>query len=543
MLNEDRSEIAVSPDGKRLIYVGGIGRNSRLFLREIDQVEGKELPETTGALQPFFSPDGQSIGFSSGGKLKTLFLDGGRPKTLCDASYLVGASWGPDGVIYFSPAVTTGLWKISADGGDPESVTTPDQEKGEFAHWWPEVLPGGETVLLTIWKTSLNDVQVAALLRETGELRTLLTGGSHARYAPTGHLLYAQSGTLMAAPFDLKQLKVGEPRRPVVEGLRQSPTAGYAPFSFSQNGLLYYVRGGEWLARRQLVWVNRQGEQVEPLPLPPQAYGDLRLSPDGRRLALAKFERGAFNVWVYDLPSGPATQLTFESNNSSPLWTPDGNWLTFTSWRAGPFDVYRVPVDRSGNEEPLVTGPYDQVATSWSPDGKILLFTESSPVTGEDIWFLSVEDGNTPRPLLCESWNERSGVFSPDGNWIAYQSDREGSDEVYLSPYPGSGGQKVSTGGGENPVWSGDGKELFYCAGDKMIAAKIETEPEFKVTGSEVLFEGKYLTGWSRSYDVKGDGQRFLMVKESEEQPAATQLVVVLNWLDELERLVLTGKD
>jgi len=431
MLNEDLSQIAVSPDGKHLIYVGGIGRNSRLILREIDQVEGQELPETTGAQQPFFSPDGQSIGFSSGGKLKTLFLDGGRPKTLCDASALMGASWGPDGVIYFCPAATTGLWRISADGGDdggdPESVTTPRQEKGEFGHWWPEVLPGGEAVLLTIWKTSLNDAQVAALLRETGELRTLLIGGSNARYAPTGHLLYAQSGTLMAAPFDLKQFNVGEPRRPVVEGLKQSPTAGYAPFCFSQDGLLYYVRGGEWLARRQLVWVDRQGEEVEQLPLPPQAYGDLRVSPDGRRLAFEKFERGAFNVWVYDLPSGPATQLTFESNNSSPLWTPDGNWLTFTSWRAGPFDVYRVPVDRSSNDEPLVTGPHDQAATSWSPDGKILLFTETSPVTGENIWFLSVEDGNTPRPLLCESWNERSGVFSPDGNWIAYQSDREGS--------------------------------------------------------------------------------------------------------------------
>jgi serine/threonine-protein kinase len=422
-------------------------------------------------------------------------------------------------------------------------VTTPHQEKGEFGHWWPEVLPGGEAVLFTIWKTSLNDVQVAAFLRETGELRTLLIGGSHARYAPTGHLLYAQSGTLMAAPFDPEQLKVGEPRRPVVEGLRQTPTAGYAPFCFSQDGLLYYVRGGEWLARRQLVWVDRQGEEVEQLPLPPQAYGDLRLSPDGRRFALEKLERGAFNVWVYDLPSGPATQLTFKSNNSSPLWTPDGNWLTFTSWRAGPFDVYWVPVDGNGSEEPLVTGPYDQVATSWSPNGKILLFTETSPVTGADIWFLSVEDDNTPRPLLYESWNERNGVFSPDGNWIAYQSDREGSYEVYVTPFPGPVAKKISTGGGHQPMWSRDGKELFYLTGDKMKAAIIETGPEFKVTDSEELFAGKHLAGWSRSYDVKGDGQRFLMVKESEEQPAAPRLIVVLNWFEELKRLVPTGKD
>ncbi|MHC4432035.1 MAG: protein kinase domain-containing protein [Planctomycetota bacterium] len=543
MLNEDLSQIAVSPDGKRLIYVGGTGRNRRLILREVDQVEGQELPETTGAQRPFFSPDGQSIGFFSGGKLQTLFLDGGRPKTLCDASALMGASWGPDGVIYFSPATTTGLRRILADGGVAESVTTPDKEKGEFGHWWPEVLPGGEAVLFTIWKTSLNDVQVVALVRATGELRTLLIGGSHARYAPTGHLLYAQSGTLMAAPFDLKQLKIGEPRRPVVKGLRQSITSGNAPFCVSQNGLLYYVRGGEWMARRQLVWVNRQGEEIEQLPLAPQAYADLSLSPDGRRLAFEKFERGAFNIWVYDLPSGAATQLTFESNNSSPLWTPDGNWLTFTSWRAGPFDVYRVPVDSSGNDELLVSGPYDQVATSWSPDGKILLFTETSPDTGADIWFLSVEDANTPRPLLRESWNERSGVFSPDGNWIAYQSDREGSDEVYVTPFSGPVPKKISTGGGHQPVWSRDGKELFYRVGDKMKSAVIETEPEFKATDSEDLFAGKHLAGWGQSYDVKGDGQRFLMIKESEEREAAAQLIVVLNWFEELKRLVPTGND
>jgi serine/threonine-protein kinase len=308
--------------------------------------------------------------------------------------------------------------------------------------------------------------------------------------------------------------------------------------------LLYYVRGGEWLARRQLVWVNRQGEEVEPLPLPPQAYTTPRLSPDVRRFAFTKFDRGAFNVWVYDLPSGPATQLTFESSNFLPVWTPDGTRLTFTSYRAGPFDVYWMPADGSSTEEPLVTGPYDQVATSWSPNGKALLLTELNPVTGDDICLLSIEDGNTPRPLIRESWEEGDPVFSPDGDWIAYVSDAEGRPEVYVTPYPGPGKkEKISTDGGYQPVWSRDGKELFYRRGDEMIAATIETEPEFRVTDSEVLFEGRYLTGWYRNYDVSRDGQRFLMVKESEDQPAATQLIVVLNWFDELKRLVPTGKN
>lgn len=540
MLNEQDSEIAVSPDGKRLVYLSGVGATRQLFLRELDQVEGKELPETKGASQPFFSPDGQSIGFQAGGKLKTLFLDGGRPKILCDASKLAGGTWCPDDTIFFTPAWSMGLWKVSSDGGDPEQVTTPKKEKGEFGHWWPEVLPGGETVLFTIWKTSLKDTQVAALIRETGESRILVTGASHARYAPTGHLLYAQSGTLVAAPFDLKQLKVGEPR-PVIEGLKQYPDTGYAPFSFSRDGLLCYVRGGEWLASRQFVWVNRNGQGVEPLPLPPQAYTDPRISPDGRRIAFTKFDRGAFNIWVHELPSGPATQITFESSNFLPVWMPDGNTLTFTSYRAGPFDVYSMPANRSGPEELLLTGPCDHIATSWSPDGKVLLFIEINPDTGEDIGLLSGDDANTPQPLLHETCAEVHAVFSPDGNWIAYQSDQEGQNEVYVTPYPGLVAKKISTGGGYYPLWSGNGKELFYLCGDKMIAATIETKPEFKVTGYEVLFEGQYFTGLNRNYDVSPDGQRFLMIKESEEQPSAAQLILVLNWFEELKRLVPSG--
>ena len=221
-------------------------------------------------------------------------------------------------------------------------MTTPKKEEGELGHWWPEVLPGGEAVLFTIWKTTLSDTCVGVLSPKTGQCQTLLIGASNARYAPTGHLLYAQSGTLVAAPFDVEKLKLGEPR-PVIDGLQQHPETGVAPFSFSGDGLLYYVRGGQWLARRQLVWVNRTGETLESLPLPPQAYVDPSLSPDERRIAFSKFDKGAFNIWVYDLPNGPATQLTFENANFFPIWTPDGNRLTFASYRDGRAKL-RLPI-------------------------------------------------------------------------------------------------------------------------------------------------------------------------------------------------------
>ncbi|MHC4557797.1 MAG: protein kinase domain-containing protein [Planctomycetota bacterium] len=551
-LNEQQPAIAVSPDGKRLVYMGGVGATLQLFLLDFDPFTVRELRETKGARYPFFSADGKSIGFGADGKLKTLSLEGGRPKPLCNASNLTGGSWGQDGFIYYCPATTEGLWKIPANGGVPaEQIASPDEENDEFAYWWPEVLPGGEAVLFTIWKKTLNDIQVAALKPGTRKPQILLTGASHARYAPTGHLLYAQSGTLMAAPFDLKHLKVGQPREPVIEGLKQKIRSGYAPFSFSRDGFLYYVRGGEWLARRNLVWVDRHtGDVIKTLPLIPGAYSSPCLSPNGQSIAFTKFDSGAENIWVFNLPKGPPEKVSFEGGNFLPIWKPDNNKLTFTSYRDGEFSVYCIPANKSSSEEPLLIGLDDQWATSWSPDGKELLFTEDkgSRVTDYDICLLSAEDANTTRPLICESGNEDNGVFSPDGKWIAYESDRdERHNEVYVAPYPVPVvNTKISSSGGYHPlwspVWSADSKELFYRNGDKMIAVTIETELELKVSEPNTLFVKQYYTGLERGYDVSRDGEKFLMIKESNEQQAATQLFVVINWFEELKRLVPTGK-
>jgi len=542
MLNQDRSEIALSPDGRLLVYVGGIGDSTRLFLSEVGKNVVKELQETKGARLPFFSPDSRQIGFFAEGKLKTLFLDSGRPHPLCDAPHYAGGSWGDDNTIFFSPTwIKGGLRQISTDDGVPKVITDPN--KGEYGHWWPEVLPGGEAVLFTIWKTTLNDAQVAVLTLKTGNIQILLNGATHARYASTGHLLYAQSGTLWAAPFDLKRLplKVGEPRVAIYKGLNQRPTCGYAPFCFSKDcGVLYYVKGGEWLAKRQFVWVNRETRAVEPLSLETGAYSNPCLSPDpdGSRFAFTKFDRSVFNIWVYDFVSKIPQHQTSESSNFLPFWTPDSSKLTFTTYREGPFSVYWKPADGSSAEKPLVTGILDREAFSWSPDGKKLLFVETDPCTGEDIWIYSIEDGNTTRPLLYGTSNEREAVFSPDGDWIAYVSEEEKvRPEVYLTPYPKLAPKKISTDGGCQPLWSHDSNELFYRSGDKMMAATFETEPDFRVT-SRVLFEGQYLTGMYRNYDVSKDGQRFLMIKEDEAQSAAAQLMFVFK-----KRLVPKGKD
>jgi serine/threonine-protein kinase len=534
--------VCVSPDGRRLIYVGDTGPTTQLFLRELDDISVKALPGTKDADEAFFSPDGNWIGFFAGGELKKLYLDGGKPITLCKAQEGAGGSWGPDDTIFFSPAWSEGIWSISAEGGDPVEVTMPGQGSEGYGHWWPEVLPGGDAVLFTKWNTTINDSEVALLSRKTGDWRTLVKGGTYGRYSPTGHLLYAQSGALVAVPFDPEKLEVGRERVPVLEDLKHDPSSGHAAYSLSCNGVLAYVPGSEWLAQRRLVWVDREGETA-PLPLSPGAYQEPRLSPDGLRLAFSKTEGGVTNLWMYEFSSGAARQLTFDSYNVGPVWTPDGEGLTFTSSRLGPYSIFQMPSDRSAPEEVLIAESIDRAAMCWGPEGEVLLFTAIDPNTGTDIWCFSTKGENGARPLLTEDFDEYDPVFHPKGKWFAYASNESGRREVSVRPFPGLGAAiPISTGGGRNPLWSRDGGELFYHDGDRVMAVEVETEPEFSAGPPRVLFRGEYYVERSvgAGYDVSADG-RFLMV-ENPEGEASDRLVVHLNWFEELNRLCPSGK-
>ncbi len=526
---------SLSPDGRRLVYLANVGGVRQLGLRELDRLESRVLPGTDDAYSPFFSPDGQWVGFFAGGELKKLYLGGGKPITLCSALDGMGGSWGADDTIYFCPTASEGLWRIPAGGGDPIRLTTPDQKEGELGHWWPQVLPGGEAVLFTVWSTTINDSQVALLLRKTGERRALITGASFARYSSTGHLLYAQSGALVAAPFDLKRLEIRDPRILVLEDLRHRTGNGYAFYSFSHNGLLCYSAGSEWSAKRRLVWTDRQGK-VFPLPLPPGAYWEASLSPDGRRLAFTKFEGGFQNIWVHEFASGTTRQYTFDRDNFSPVWTPDGAWLTFTSGRLGPYSVFQMPVDRSARERPFLTGPADQFAGSWSPDGKWFLYSVNDQNTGRDIWYVSDEDRDNRHALLKETFYETQPVFHPTGKWFAYASNESGRYEVSVRPFPGPGAvTPISTNGGSYPLWSRDGRELFYRSFDGIMVVDVQTEPRLSAGSPRVLLEGEQLG----PHDVSPDG-RFVMVENPQDE-VSNRLIIVFNWFDELNRLCPSG--
>jgi serine/threonine protein kinase/Tol biopolymer transport system component len=534
--------VALSPDGTHLVYVARQGSTQQLYLRAMDSLEARPIPDTEGGASPFFSPDGQWVGFFAGGKLKKVPVSGGGALTLADAAVPFGASWGSQGMVAFAPAAVSALQQVSDAGGSAQPLTR--LEKGDVSHRWPEFLPGGKAVLFSAGATpfNFNTAQVAVRLVETGERRNLIQGGTDPRYAPSGHLIYAQGATLMAVPFDPQRLTATGTAVPVIEGVLQSPFSGADQYSFSAAGSLVYIPGSSQLARSRLVWVNRNGVE-QPLPAPSRSYFMPRLSPDGRRVAVT-IEDQETQTWLYDLSRETLTRLTFEgSDNGGPLWSPDGKRIAFASTREGSVNPFWQLADGSGGLERLTSGVYTRAPMSFSPNGQLLAFVEVNPTTGYDIWMLRLSDRKT-QPFLRTPFNESVPRFSPDGHWLAYISDETGRYEVYVQPYPGSGGKwPISTEGGTEPAWNPNGRELFYRSGDKMMAVDIATQPGFTAGKPRMLFQGQYeptpLT--NPNYDVSRDGQRFLMVKASEQEQASTQINVVLNWFEELKRRVPSG--
>jgi eukaryotic-like serine/threonine-protein kinase len=536
--------VALSSDGTRLAYVAHQGKTQQLYLRAMDTLEAKPIPGTEGAVNPFFSPDGEWVGFFAGGKLKKISVSGGAEVTVGDASVPRGASWGSQRMIAFTPTALSALQQVPGAGGTPQVLTR--LEKEEATHRWPDFLPGGKALLFAsaASDTPWTNAQVAVQAVGTGKRWNLVRGGTQPRYARSGHLLYVQGGSLMAVPFDPQGLTVAGAAVLVVEGVLQS-NGGAAQYSISSTGSLVYVPGNVQSRQSRLVWVNRNGAE-QPLAAPANAYLGPQISPDGRRVAVGITESES-QIWLYDLSRENLTRITFEGNtNNRPVWTPDGKRIAFQSNREGPQNLFWQLADGSGGLERLNTGEFSETPHSWSPDGQLLAFIEITPTTGIDIWVLRLSDRKA-QPFLRTQFNEGAARFSPDGRWLAYISDESGRFEIYVQPYPGPGGKwQISIEGGREPVWNPNGRELFYRCGNKMMAVDIATQPGFAVGRPRMLFEGQYqpAPGSFPNYDVAPDGQRFLMLKPIEQaQAAPTQINVVLNWFEELKQKVPTGKN
>ena len=535
-------DVAITPDGSRVVYRG----NNRLLVRALNQLEPAVLsglgPAPRGA---FISPDGQWIGFVDGTAMKKVAIAGGPPVTLCALEGAPrGATWGPDGPLIFattSPA--TGLQRVSAAGGEPTVLTMPDRERGENDHVWPEFLPGGEAVLFTITPATgdMANAQIAVLDLETGTSKVLIRGGSHAHYVPTGHLVYGVAGTLRAVAFDLRRREVAGTPALVLENV-VTTEAGAAEFAVAANGSLVYIPGGAGLGDQlTVVSVDHQGG-ASPLPgLPLDSYRDVRVSPDGARLALAT----RANLWIYDLTRATLSQPTTDPVARSPLWTPDGQRIVFTSRRAGYPELFWRPADGTGSDERLLTRAKDLTslrANGWSADGRHLLFVEASATSA--IGEVAIERPSDVRVLVK---GDSPSAVSPNGHWMAYQSNESGRTEIYVERYPELGSrQPISTSGGRLPLWSPNGRELFFSSLDarQMMVVPVQYGKTLVAGPPQVLFKFAMLPilFGSRPYDIAPDG-RFLIIPSGQAEVAgstAPEIVVVQNWFEELKRLVPT---
>jgi hypothetical protein len=554
MERPSRTAMAISSDGRFVVYSAieenpGPQAMPRLFLRRMDQSAAKPIAGTEGGINPFLSPDNRWVGFwvAPDGKLKKVPIEGGVPGTLCDASILYGANWGRDNSIVFTDGYSTGLSKVSAEGGKPEILTKPDPKREERSHRLPSWLPNGRAVLFTITRHGFDRQPWLALLRlDTGEWHVLFEDAADARYVPTGHLIFLRQGTLMAVRFDLARLEViGQPvalAENIMQAFHRSVYAntGAGQFGISDTGSLIYAAGGIVPDQNNsLVWVDQRGTE-QPVTDKPSASVAPRLSPDGQRIAYATVGQEGL-VYVYDLARGTNSRLTGEGVAIRPIWAPDGKRLLFGWKKSLAFNLFWQPYDGSSPMERLTTSEYEQWPGSWSSDGKTVALVEVYPDSGSDIAVLDVPSGRVT-PFLNSQFNETFPDFSPDGRWMAYTSDESNREEVYVRPFPGPGmKQQVSSEGGNGPLWARNGKQLFYRWQDQVWVVEVRTDGGFAMSKPRLLFEKPGYGSGSpiRTYDLSLDSQRFLMVKLEQRKPAPiTEMTLTQNWFEELKRLV-----
>jgi serine/threonine-protein kinase len=548
------ANLALSPDGKLLVFVGQRKTgSSQLYVRRVDQLRATELPGTDDGLNPFFSPDGQWIGFFAGGKLKKMSITGGAAVTLCDAANSRGATWSENGTIVFQPAGTIGapLLRVSDGGGKPEPFIR--LADGESSQRWPQLLPGGRAVLFTTGTPgNYEDGNIVVQSLPDGPHKIIQRGGYNGHVVPSGHLLYIHSGTLFAAPFDLDRLEVAGRPVPVLEGINTSSGTAAANFAVSDTGTLVYLAGLGVGNEVPMVWLDHTGKTV-PLRATPADWSNPRFSPDGTRLAMdiATGTGGSPSVWVYDWVRDIPTRLTFGASfDIGPVWTPDGHRIVFASSRGGSggFNLYWQRSDGTGDAQRLTESKVNQFPGSWHPNGKVLAFQEENLATGFDVKIVTVEGDEAsgwkagpPTVFLNSPSNERDPQFSPDGRWIAYYSNESGQYDVYVRPYPSSVGKwQISTGGGLFPIWSRTRSELFYVTPNQQIMVVSYTTDggSFKANKAQAWWSGRFIGRRAQSpYDLHPDGSRFAVAIAAAAPTKQDHVVFVSNFLDELRRL------
>jgi Tol biopolymer transport system component len=536
-------DLALSPDGRMLVMVGysAQANDYMLWTSDLGGRRATLLDGTQGAAYPFWSPDGKSIGYFADGKLKKMDVSGGQPQVLCDAPNGRGGAWNRDGVILFAPDALGGLWRVSSWGGFPVQLTTPDSSRSEAGHRWPVFLPDGKHFIYLAanfsGKPGINALFVGSI--DNKEKHFLVNTSANGAYAEPGFLLYLRDKTLVAQPFDLRHYVVsGEPHT-LSEEVLYFPQVYRAVFDVASDALV--TQAGEGVNLSQLTWFDRTGKPLGTIGKPAW-YDNVQLSPDGRRVVADQTDPDGRNVdvWVQDPARGATTRLTFDpALDITPVWGPDGKQIVISSNRSLDFRLYVKNADGSGSEDEIAKSGDKQLGTQfsaldWSRDGKYVLTRKVN-----ELWYLPWGD-HVIKPLIQDK-SVRAARFSPDGRWVAYVGNESGSMELYVSPFPNITSKwQVSSGGGQEPRWRQDGKELFYLSPDgKMMAVPVASGAAFEAGSPVTLFQIHRRQPISSfdlfSYDVSSDGQRFLVATKMDEGNPAP-LSVLLNWASEIEK-------
>ena len=555
-----RTTVAISPDGTRIVFPVQTSGSLQLATRLLNQSAATPLPGTEGGSDPFFSPNGEWIGFGAESKLKKISVQGGATVTLCEAPSFRGASWGEDGFIVAALNTNSALSRIPEGGGTPQPLAK-SPETGETSQRWPQILPGGTTVLFTgnVAASGFDNANIEALNLKTGKSKVVQRGGSFGRYLPTGEsqgeLVYIHEGVLFGVPFDPGKLEAQGSPAPLLEDVAADPTSGGGQFDFSRTGTLVYRSGKSSGSNYSIVSLDSSGK-TQPLIATPAQYNTPRFSPDGKRVAVAVNSGKGMDIYIYDLQADSNTRVTFTgqrdgTTNSNPVWTADGKHIAYASQAGNTYAIWWIRSDRGGDPQMLLEAKAGPVAPfSFRQDGR-LSFTQVTLETSSDTWTMPLDlaDPEHPKPGKAEKFYgtplvDSMPMFSPDGRWIAYLSNEQGQFEVFVRPFPGPGGVwQISSGTGVYPVWSRDGKTLFFMSlGLRIMAVDYTTKGDTFVPGkprpwSDVTLRQGAGTNFT-PFDLAPDGKHFAIFPQiaSEDEKGNLHVTFLLNFFDEIRR-------
>lgn len=536
---------AFSPDGSTIVFPGRQDGRNTLFKRDLGSRESVPLEGTDGGTDPFFSPDGHWIGFAADGRLRKVAIEGGRPFPLAEATSNSSSAWLEDGTIVYTPIYSSGLYRVSSEGGSPEHLTTPDRASGELGHWTPDPLPGGRFVLFTAFRTPIDRSRVGVLDLKTRAVRWLVDGAFHGRYVSSGHLVFGRGTRLYAMPFDPKTATVLGPAVPVLDDVLVSQTSGFASFAVSGAGTLAYITQTVGDPVRELVWMDRAGREA-PVTSERRRYLSVSLSPDGAHAALA-VQGESQDLWTLALDRGTLSRLTSsDATEYGASWANDGRDLFYVVDRP-PFELWRMAagVPDSGkalwNEPPL----FDTNGIAVSPDGRTIAFLRLEEETGSNIYSRPIDGSEPARPIRATKASERSISFSPDGRFVSYQSSETGRGEIYAQSFPGGEDRvQLSADGGTDPLWARNG-EIFYRHDDDVRVITPRRSGTLEFQQPRTLFRAALstLNGYeTRGFDVTRDGSRILGIRIPEAN-RPRQVEIVTNWTSELGRLAPPTRD